>query len=306
MDLNKWLNNKLPLVADELDEKNQRYLKNKSIGFAGKESVIKVIHDLQSALFPNVYAKYPVDETRVNIFIGNALRSASIDLVKLVKNTLINVCELDKKGDPNCTNCLDKAEEITIKLLEKMPKIREMLQKDIKAAFIGDPAAISIEEIVLSYPSFEALSIFRLAHELYNLEVPLIPRIMTEYAHQKTGIDIHPGAQIGESFFIDHGTGVVIGETTTIGKNVKLYQGVTLGAKSFPLDEHGNPIKGIKRHPDIQDNVVVYSGATILGGDTVIGHDSIIGGNVWLTHSVPPYTRVYADQPSPIIKQNGK
>lgn len=155
---------------------------------------------------------------------------------------------------------------------------------------------------MLSYPAIEVISIYRLAHEMYLMKVPLIPRIMTEYAHQLTGIDIHPGAQIGESFFIDHGTGVVIGETCFIGNNVKLYQGVTLGAKSFTLDEQGNPIKGVKRHPNIEDKVIIYAGATILGGDTVIGHDSIIGGNVWLTQSVPPYSKVYNAQPSPIIK----
>ncbi|MBS6510255.1 MAG: serine acetyltransferase, partial [Clostridiales bacterium] len=167
----------------------------------------------------------------------------------------------------------------------------------------GDPAAKNVEEILLSYPSVEAVSIYRLAHELFLLEVPLIPRIMTEYAHQLTGIDIHPGASIGSSFFIDHGTGVVIGETCVIGNRVKLYQGVTLGAKSFEVDEQGNPVKGVKRHPNIEDNVVIYAGATILGGDVTIGHDSVIGGNVWLVHSVPPYTTVYNAAPKPIISQ---
>ena len=155
---------------------------------------------------------------------------------------------------------------------------------------------------MLSYPAFDAISIYRIAHKLYELKVPVIPRIMTEYAHQLTGIDIHPGATIGRSFFIDHGTGVVIGETCTIGEGVKLYQGVTLGAKSFQTDEAGNPVKGIKRHPDIGDRVVIYAGATILGGDTFVGNDSVIGGNVWLTHSVPPGTKVYNSQPQPIIK----
>jgi serine O-acetyltransferase len=176
------------------------------------------------------------------------------------------------------------------------------LQKDITAAYNGDPAAKLEEEIILSYPSIEALSVYRIAHFLCEKEVPVIPRIMSEYAHNKTGIDIHPGAKIGSSFFIDHGTGTVIGETCTIGNNVKLYQGVTLGAKSFPLDAMGHPIKNIKRHPDIEDNVIIYSGTTILGGDTRIGHDSVIGGNVWLTHSVPPYTTVYSTQMAPLLK----
>ncbi|HEX3048085.1 MAG TPA: serine O-acetyltransferase EpsC, partial [Bacillota bacterium] len=185
-------------------------------------------------------------------------------------------------------------------------QIRECLQMDIQAAYDGDPAALTTEEILLAYPSIEVMSIHRIAHELYTLQVPIIPRIMSEYAHQMTGIDIHPGAKIGEYFFIDHGTGVVIGETCTIGKKVKIYQGVTLGAKSFSLDAQGNPIKGVKRHPNIEDNVVIYAGATILGGDTVIGHDSIIGGNVWLTQSVPPFSKVYNAQPAPVIKSEEK
>ena len=177
-----------------------------------------------------------------------------------------------------------------------------MLLTDIEAIYNGDPAASSFEEIILCYPGFYAAMIYRLAHELYLLKLPLLPRIMTEYAHQKTGIDIHAGASIGEYFCVDHGTGVVIGETCRIGARVKLYQGVTLGALSFAKDEHGNLVKGVKRHPDVEDNVIVYAGATILGGDTVIGHDSVIGGNVWLIHSVPPFSKVYNAQPSPLVK----
>lgn len=177
-------------------------------------------------------------------------------------------------------------------LFGRLPRIRELLKLDVLAAYQGDPAAHSYEEIILSYPGLRAITTHRVAHELYQLNVPLIPRQMNEWVHGKTGIDIHPGAQIGESFFIDHGTGVVIGETSEIGARVKLYQGVTLGARSFPVDEHGHAVKQIKRHPTIEDGVVIYSGATILGGDTVIGTGSIVGGNVWLTHSVPPNTTV--------------
>ena len=172
-------------------------------------------------------------------------------------------------------------------LLENLPEVRRQLQTDLVAAYQGDPAAKSVDEVVLCYPAFKAISTYRLAHVLYVDGVPLLPRMMTEYAHRLTGIDIHPGARIGDSFFIDHGTGVVIGETTTIGCNVKLYQHVTLGAKSFEVGEDGTLVKGIKRHPDIGDRVVIYSGATILGGETQIGNDCIIGGSVWLTHSVP-------------------
>ena len=178
-------------------------------------------------------------------------------------------------------------ESVFSSLLEHLPEVRRQLQTDLVAAYQGDPAAKSVDEVVLCYPAFKAISTYRLAHVLYVDGVPLLPRMMTEYAHRLTGIDIHPGARIGDSFFIDHGTGVVIGETTTIGCNVKLYQHVTLGAKIFEVGEDGTLVKGIKRHPDIGDRVVIYSGATILGGETQIGNDCIIGGSVWLTHSVP-------------------
>lgn len=180
-----------------------------------------------------------------------------------------------------------RVEEITLRFLANLGEVRRLLGTDLAAAYRGDPAAVSEDEIILCYPAFPAIGAYRLAHVLYQERVPLLPRAMTEYAHRKTGIDIHPGAIIGESFFIDHGTGVVIGETTTIGRDVKLYQHVTLGAKSFDAAPDGSLVKGIKRHPDIGDRVVIYSGATILGGDTRVGNDCVIGGSVWLTHSVP-------------------
>jgi len=303
MKLNEWLNSEIPGIAQSLEEINRsNFFIEKTIGFAGKEYIYSVLHHLRSALFPGVFDKHPIDEAKVNIMIGNNLRMAALILRDLVVKILVNKADCKDESMQINEECKEQADEVVIQLLNQFPNIRTALQKDIQAAFDGDPAAISTEEILLSYPSNEALSIYRIAHELYCMGVPIIPRIMSEYAHQLTGIDIHPGATIGEYFFIDHGTGVVIGETCTIGKNVKLYQGVTLGAKSFSLDEHGNPIKGVKRHPDIGDNVVIYAGATILGGDTAIGHDSIIGGNVWLTHSVPPYSKVYNAQPSPVIK----
>ena len=181
----------------------------------------------------------------------------------------------------------DRAPEAVAEaLLAALPEVHRQLQTDLVAAYEGDPAAASVAEIILCYPAFPAIAAYRLAHVLYLEKVPLLPRMMTEYAHRTTGIDIHPGAAIGDSFFIDHGTGVVIGETTTIGEHVKLYQHVTLGAKSFELGPDGNPVKGIKRHPDIGDRVVIYAGATILGGQTRIGSDCVIGGSVWLTRSV--------------------
>ena len=195
------------------------------------------------------------------------------------------------------------AKAVVAAFVARLPEVKRLVETDVQAAYEGDPAATSPMEVVMAYPGLYAVTIHRLAHELYNLKVPIIPRIMSELAHSKTGIDIHPGAQIGERFFIDHGTGVVVGETTVIGKNVKLYQGVTLGAKSFQKDpETGALVKGIKRHPNVEDNVVIYAGATILGGDTTIGHDSEIGGSVWLIESVPPNSRVYNKPPAPEIK----
>ena len=199
------------------------------------------------------------------------------------------------------------AAAIVADFMARLPEIRRLVDTDVTAAYEGDPAASSRMEVVMAYPGLYAVSIHRLAHELYILKVPIIPRIMSELAHSKTGIDIHPGATIGERFFIDHGTGVVVGETTVIGKNVKLYQGVTLGAKSFQKDpETGALVKGIKRHPNVEDNVVIYAGATILGGDTTIGHDSEIGGSVWLIESVPPNSRVYNRPPAPEIREKRK
>lgn len=305
MDLNDWLESAAPKIARKLEEQNcDYYLRDRTMGSAGKESILRALQHLRSAVFPGVYEKHPIDEGRAGIFIGNSLRMGAIELAPLVEQALADCCEKAEKGAGTCRVCAEQANNVVIGLLDRLPEIRETLHTDVQAAYEGDPAARSNEEILLCYPSLEALSVYRIAHVLYQAGVPLIPRVMSEYAHQTTGIDIHPGATIGRYFFIDHGTGVVIGETCTIGEHVKLFMGVTLGAKSFQLDEQGNPVKGIKRHPDIEDNVVIYSNATILGGDTRIGHDSIIGGNVWLTHSVPPFSKVYNAQPQPIIKIN--
>ena len=197
------------------------------------------------------------------------------------------------------------AKEIVDEFVAALPEVRRLVDTDVQAAYDGDPAATSRMEVVMAYPGLYAVTIHRLAHVLYKLKVPIIPRVMSELAHSKTGIDIHPGATIGERFFIDHGTGVVIGETTIIGRNVRLYQGVTLGGLSFDKDATGALVKGLKRHPNIEDNVVIYANATILGGDTTIGHDSAIGGNVWIKESVPPYSRVYNKPPAPVIKKIG-
>ena len=218
------------------------------------------------------------------------------------KDTLASLAsELEREVSMLCPGRDAKA--IVAAFVARIPEVRRLVETDVTAAYEGDPAATSPMEVVMAYPGLYAVTIHRLAHELYALKVPIIPRVMSELAHSKTGIDIHPGATIGERFFIDHGTGVVIGETTVIGRNVKLYQGVTLGAKSFDKDPvTGALVKGIKRHPNVEDNVVIYAGATILGGDTTIGHDSEIGGSVWLISSVPPNSRVYNQPPAPAIR----
>jgi len=232
-----------------------------------------------------------------------SLFGRSEDLVAVSEKAKIEVSSLLQSILPEVLDATDerKPADIAKQLLDTLPEIKEMLETDLVAAYEGDPAARSLEEIMLAYPAFEAISIYRIAHSLYVLKVPTVPRMMTEYAHRQTGIDIHPGATIGKYFFIDHGTGVVIGETTTIGDRVKLYQGVTLGAKSFAVNSDGTLVKGIKRHPDVGNNVVIYAGATILGGNTCIGDNCVIGGNVWLTHSVSAGSRVLAPTPQNAI-----
>ena len=239
-----------------------------------RQEVVKVIHELQALLFPLVYRReYPnmADET----LLSQALYRLRDQLAAALR------FRMEAGEDAEAA-----ADEICAAFAERLPEVKRLLLLDVEALYEGDPAAVSREEVMISYPGFRAITIFRIAHELYLLKAPLIPRIMTEYAHERTGIDIHPGATVGEYFFIDHGTGIVVGETTTIGDHVKLYQGVTLGARSFELDENGNPVKNIKRHPDIGNHVVIYANATILGGDTVIGDHCVIGGNTWLTRSV--------------------
>lgn len=238
-----------------------------------KHQLVCIITLAREALYPEIFGQGNCTGCSNRETVLEELAKRMQALLKVVLGDSLTEAGLDSAG-------------VTLSFIEMLPEIKALLETDIEAAYLGDPAAKSREEILLAYPSFEALSVFRMAHALYEMGVPLLPRMMTEYAHKNTGIDIHPGASIGSYFFIDHGTGVVIGETANIGHRVKLYQGVTLGAKSFPLDEKGNPIKGIQRHPTLGDGVVVYAGATILGGDTYIGDGAVIGGNVWLTQSV--------------------
>jgi serine O-acetyltransferase len=293
-----WINKKVPAIANKIEKSvlaNFYTHEDEGLNLSGRTVIYEVLNDILAVLFPGFYSKDKVAKSEMNFFIGDKLRHISLQLGKIITEILKYHCK--KKDDCDDCTCEEQAQKSLMSLVESLPEIRTVLLADIKAAYAGDPAASCLEEIILSYPCIEAIATYRIAHLLYGLEVPLVPRIMSEHAHSRTGIDIHPGAKIGSGFFIDHGTGVVIGETTTIGRNVKLYQGVTLGAVS-PFDKQGHPARGLKRHPDIEDDVIIYANATILGGKTVIGKGAVIGGNTWITSSVPPGAVVYADQES--------
>lgn len=248
-----------------------------------------VIELARAILFPGYYGNSTVNSHTINYHIGvNVEKLFNL----LMEQILAGLCFGNGEVSEECTNSKrEKAAQLAARFIKKLPDMRRILATDVEAAYNGDPAAQSYGEVIFCYPAIKAISNYRIAHELLELGVPLIPRIITEMAHSETGIDIHPGAQIGTHFTIDHGTGVVIGATSIIGNNVKLYQGVTLGAKSFPLDADGKPIKGIPRHPILEDNVIIYSNATILGRIT-IGRDATIGGNIWVTENVPAGARI--------------
>jgi serine O-acetyltransferase len=252
-------------------------------------ALAQMIEDLRSVLFPGYFGASATTHESVRFYIGATLDRVLRTADEQVKRGLCFIC---KEEDPRrCPECESRAREMTWAFLGRLPEVRRLLALDVQAAYEGDPAATLPAETILCYPGILGITNYRLAHELYRLGVPLLPRMITEHAHSITGIDIHPGASIGERFFIDHGTGVVIGETAVIGDRVRLYQGVTLGARSFPVNEQGHPIKGIPRHPIVEDDVIIYGGATVLGRIT-IGRGSVVGGNVWLTHSVPPNSRI--------------
>jgi serine O-acetyltransferase len=259
---------------------------------------IDILQTLRSILFPGFYDREPVEETALFYLTGERMAWVRKTLTEEITKSLCHDCRLHGRCE-QLPECADKARDTADGLLRALPEIRARLHLDVQAAVDGDPAAQSESEVIVAYPGLAALTAHRIAHFLYMRDVPLLPRIMNEYIHHQTGIDIHPGATIGDYFFIDHGTGVVIGETTVIGNYVKIYQGVTLGALSVK-----KPLAREKRHPNIEDNVTIYAGATILGGNTVIGHDSVIGGNVWLIQSVPPFSRVYnsAVSTAPIVE----
>ena len=268
-----------------------------------RKAVVDAIHDLLEIVYPGYRSRDRRNMENATYHVGNLVNRLLDSMTIQISRAFCHgtrsadVCTPDKKE-----SFLKLGEEKAVSFLEQIPVIREMLAKDVEAAYVGDPACRSYDEVIFCYPGLLAITIYRLAHALDRLEIPLIPRMMTEWAHGQTGIDIHPKAEIGDHFFIDHGTGVVIGETCEIGNWVKIYQGVTLGALSFPKDDSGQLVRGKKRHPTLDDNVVIYANATVLGGETRIGRNATIGSNVWLVYSVAPNTTVTIEKPNLVVK----
>jgi serine O-acetyltransferase len=270
--------------------------------------IVELLEKLLTVVFPGYYGARVPARANLEILVASRVDDIFLQLSEIVDQTL-HFChrepcqcsvlwQPEENGTPH-GDFSRVAERIAMDYLERLPEIRQVLKTDVQAAYEGDPAAVSHDEVILCYPGTFAIAVHRLAHPLYRLGVPLVPRMMSEWAHHRTGVDIHPGARIGDSFFIDHGTGVVIGETTEIGERVKLYQGVTLGALSFPRNPDGTLVKGGKRHPTIEDEVTIYANATILGGQTVVGRGAVIAGGAWVTSSVPPEARVSMQSAEP-------
>ncbi len=276
-------------ISENYDNEELFYIK-KGHCMPNRDCIIHIILGLRQIMFPGYFDNENLDHTIPDYFVGHAIQKLHTDLSCQMKAAFTQ----QEKNNADEESINKRVEDICAKFFSSLAHIQNMLIKDVEAAYNGDPAAKTKEEIIFCYPGLFAIFVYRLAHELYKMEVPFIPRIMSEYAHGHTGIDINPGAEIGEYFFIDHGTGVVIGETTIIGNNVKIYQGVTLGALST---RSGQLLRDVKRHPTIEDNVTIYSSASILGGETVIGKGSVIGGNAFITESVPAGTRVSVKNP---------
>tara|TARA_B100000676_G_scaffold63655_2_gene63093 strand:+ start:4913 stop:5869 length:957 start_codon:yes stop_codon:yes gene_type:complete len=269
------------------------------------DKIVEILMDFKEVLYPGYRRRQGLHQDNVSFYVGDLIDQIFNELSTQIARALQHEdVVFESKGE--WSSYLEQGEQLTLKLLERLPEVRRVLATDVQAAYDGDPACKSLDEVIFCYPGLDAITVHRIAHELYLLNVPFIPRMMAEWSHKETGIDIHPGATVGESFFIDHGTGVVIGETTVIGNFVKLYQGVTLGALSFPTDSDGNIIRTMKRHPTIEDRVVVYASATILGGNTNVGHDSVIGSSVWLTRSVQPHTTVTLEKPKLRMRAESK
>jgi serine O-acetyltransferase len=252
--------------------------------------ILDTVKLLLELFYPGYFGRQDLTDENLAFHVGNLLSTLREKVERQVETCLSFAAECEGRASATCT---DEARRVTGAFLERLPSVRDALVLDVQAAYDGDPAASSLDEVILAYPGMLAVTVHRVAHELHVMGVPLMPRIMSEWAHSRSGADLHPGARIGRSFFIDHATGVVVGETTTIGSNVKLYQGVTLGALSLPRDAGGDVIRQTRRHPTIEDSVTIYANATILGGETVIGAGSVIGANTWITESVAPNTRVY-------------
>jgi serine O-acetyltransferase len=273
---------------------------NEPVPIPSKHEIKKIVLQAQQILFPGYFSGMILGKESLEYYLGQALSSFYEDLSKQISSAIRHDCF---RHNQICSNCGERSYQIASAFIKTLPDIKELLELDIKANLQGDPAAANADEVIFSYPGFFAVMVYRLAHRLVELGVPIIPRIMSEYAYSRTSIDIHPAAEIGNSFFIDHGAGVVVGETTEIGDRVRVYQGVTLGALSLPRNA-GPKLRDTKRHPTIEDDVIIYANATILGGNTVIGARSIIGGNVWLTESVGPDTKVLLKQPELVYLGN--
>jgi serine O-acetyltransferase len=293
------LKDQLPKLTERIVETYDQVGKINHLGHCplpNYDEIIAATDELTEILFPGYRRREGLHRGNVRYYVGELVDRLHDQLTRQIGRALrheagaTNDCESDQDYE-----ALGQAK--TMLFLDRLPELRARLATDVQAAYDGDPACKSLDEVIFCYPGLEAITVYRLAHELHLLEIPYIPRMMTEWAHRRTGIDIHPGATIGNHFFIDHGTGVVIGETTEIGEHVKLYQGVTLGALSFATDGEGNLVRGHKRHPTLEDRVVVYANATILGGNTVIGHDAVVGSSVWLTRSVTPHATVVLETP---------
>jgi serine O-acetyltransferase len=290
------LKESLPALTDRIVETYEECGGLNHLGHSPLPSyreIVDILADIREILYPGYGRRQNLHMGNVGYHVGDLIDSLHDRLTLQIARAFRHDC---KAGDLEI-DFEAEAQLVAIRLLESFPELRKVLADDVRAAFEGDPAAKNLDEILFCYPGVAAVTVYRIAHELFLLGVPLIPRMMTEYAHGKTGIDIHPGATIGRRFFIDHGTGVVIGETTQIGEGVKVYQGVTLGALSFPRDENGNILRNVKRHPTIEDEVVIYANATILGGHTVIGHHSVVGSSAWITRTIAPNTTVTIENP---------
>ena len=279
----------IDMLIDGILDSYDRYgliNRNHTEDFPNRQTVVSILSDIQTVVFPGFKTAEDIDSVNIRHITGQKVNNIIANLTREIQKALIytkaQTCSKEEVANIAESHCFKLAEKTAVALIEEIPEIRRKIQLDVIAAFNGDPAAKSNEEVVISYPGLEAILVYRIAHFLYENGVPIIPRIMSEHVHGKTGIDIHPGAKIGETFFIDHGTGVVVGETCVIGNNVKIYQGVTLGALSVKKN-----LQNKKRHPTIEDDVTIYANATILGGETIIGRGSTIGGNTWITESVP-------------------